>query len=74
MGAPTSEVGYTIATTRKENHEVHKNGWWHWREKNNEEVMQNVQEWLQWQPKDFFLRDIRKLLDRWRKSSANQGG
>ena len=30
MGAPTSEVGYTIATTRRENHEVHKNRWWHW--------------------------------------------
>jgi hypothetical protein len=29
MGAPTSEVGYTIATTRMENHEVHKNRWWH---------------------------------------------
>jgi hypothetical protein len=28
MGAPTSEVGYTIATTRRENHEVHKNKWW----------------------------------------------
>ena len=30
MGAPTSEVGYTIATTRREKHEVHKNRWWHW--------------------------------------------
>ena len=26
MGVPTSDVGYTIATTRK----VHKNMWWHW--------------------------------------------
>jgi hypothetical protein len=34
MGIPTSEVGYTIATTRRENHEVHKNRWWHWRGKN----------------------------------------
>ena len=25
-----SEVGYTIATTSVENHEVHKNRWWHW--------------------------------------------
>jgi hypothetical protein len=24
MGAPTSEVGYTSATTRRGNHEVHK--------------------------------------------------
>jgi hypothetical protein len=35
MGAPYSEVGYTIAITRKENHEVHKNRWCHWREKKN---------------------------------------
>ena len=30
---------------------------------NNEEVIQDVQEWLHWQPKDFFLSDIRKLPD-----------
>jgi len=30
MGVPDSEVGYTIATTRREDHEVH-NRWWHWR-------------------------------------------
>jgi len=28
MGVPTSEVGYTIATTRRENHEVPPNMWW----------------------------------------------
>jgi hypothetical protein len=33
MGDPTSEVGYTIATTRRENHEVHKNRLWQWRKK-----------------------------------------
>jgi len=33
MGVPTSEVGYTIATTTRENHEVHKNMWWHWERK-----------------------------------------
>jgi len=27
MGVPASEVGYIIATTRRENHEVHKNRW-----------------------------------------------
>ena len=27
MGVPTSEVGYTIATTRKETTKVHKNMW-----------------------------------------------
>ena len=31
MGVPTSEVGYTIATTRSETTKVHKNMWWHWR-------------------------------------------
>jgi len=40
---------------------------------NNEEVIQDVQEWLHWRPKDFFLSDIRKLPDRWRKCIANQG-
>ena len=33
MGVPTSEVGYTIATTRRETTKVHKNRWWHWRER-----------------------------------------
>ena len=33
----------------------------------NNDVIQDVQEWLHWQPKDFFLSDIRKLPDRWRK-------
>jgi len=28
MGVPTSEVGYTIATTRRETTKVHKNMWW----------------------------------------------
>jgi transposase len=41
--------------------------------RNNERVMQDVQEWLHWQPKDFFLSDIRKLPYRWRKCIANQG-
>jgi len=30
MGVPTSEVGYTIATTRRETTKVRKNMWWHW--------------------------------------------
>jgi len=40
---------------------------------NNEEVIQGIQEWLHWQPKDFFLSGIRNLPDRWRKCIANQG-
>ena len=30
MGVPTLEVGYTIATTRRETMKVHKNMWRHW--------------------------------------------
>jgi hypothetical protein len=33
MGVPTSEVGYTTAVPRRENHEVHKDKWWHWGKK-----------------------------------------
>jgi len=40
----------------------------------NVEVIQDVQEWLHWQPKDFFLSDIiRKLPDHWCKCITNQG-
>jgi hypothetical protein len=30
MGIPTPEVGYVIATTRRETMKVHKNMWWQW--------------------------------------------
>jgi hypothetical protein len=30
MDAPTSEVGYTSATTRRGDHEVYVDMWWHW--------------------------------------------
>jgi hypothetical protein len=30
MGVPTSEVGYTAAMPRREDHEVNKDMWWHW--------------------------------------------
>jgi len=40
---------------------------------NNEEMIQDVQEWLHWQPKDFFLSSICKLPDHWCKCIANQG-
>jgi len=30
MGIPTSEVGYTPAMPRREDHKVHKDMWWHW--------------------------------------------
>ena len=34
MGVPTSEVGYTSAMPRREDHEVHKDMWGHWGKKN----------------------------------------
>jgi hypothetical protein len=40
---------------------------------NSEEMIQDVQEWLHWQPKDIFLSCISKLPDRWLKCIANQG-
>ena len=40
---------------------------------NTEEVIQDVQEWLHWQTKDFFLSGIHKLPDRRRKCIANRG-
>ena len=36
MGVPTSEVGYTPAMPRREDHEVHKDMWWHWTKKKKE--------------------------------------
>jgi hypothetical protein len=30
MCVPTSEVGYTTAMPKRENHEVHKDMWWYW--------------------------------------------
>jgi len=40
---------------------------------NNEEVIRDVQEWLHWQPKDFFLSGVCELLDCWHKCFTNQG-
>jgi len=34
MGVPTSEVGYNPAMPRREDHEVHKDMWWHWTKRN----------------------------------------
>jgi len=33
MGVPTSEIGYTAAMPRREDHEVHKDMWRHWGKK-----------------------------------------
>jgi hypothetical protein len=35
MGARNSEVGYTSATTRRGDHEVYMDVWWHWGEFTN---------------------------------------
>jgi hypothetical protein len=36
MGVPASEVGYTPAMPRREDHEVHKDMLWHWGERERE--------------------------------------
>jgi len=33
MGVPPSEVGYTLVTTGRGDHEVYMDIWWHWRRK-----------------------------------------
>jgi len=33
MGVPTLEVGYTSAMPRREDHEVHKDMWGHWKKR-----------------------------------------
>ena len=33
MGVPDSEVGYTPAMPRREEHEAHKDMWWNWTKK-----------------------------------------
>jgi hypothetical protein len=40
MGAPTSEVGYTSATTRRGDHEVYMGMWWKWGKKSRTEYLQ----------------------------------
>jgi len=41
MGIPASKVGYTSAMPRREDHEVHKDMWGHWRKKKNYCVRQH---------------------------------
>jgi hypothetical protein len=40
---------------------------------NDNEVMEAVQSLLKATPKNFFLEDIHKLVDRWTKCVAKQG-
>jgi hypothetical protein len=40
----------------------------------DDEVMEAVRSWLEATPKSFFLEGIRKLVDRWNKCVAKQGG
>jgi hypothetical protein len=71
MGVPASQVGYTIATTGRENTKVHKNMWWHWGgggEKKNKG-------YCKWRPKKIFYHislnasQNEKLFgEMWRKS------
>jgi hypothetical protein len=38
-GVPNSEAGYTAAMPRREDHEVHKDMWWHWTKKKHWNAM-----------------------------------
>jgi len=38
MGVPNSEVGYTSAMPRREDHEVHKDMWGNWTKKKNKVI------------------------------------
>jgi len=42
MCVPTSEVGYTSAMPRREDHEVHKDMWGHWGGKKKSETEFNT--------------------------------
>ena len=59
MGVPPSEVGYIIATTRRENHEVHKNRCWHWREQKGKDMHYN---YVSFQRVKCNLRDIASII------------
>jgi len=41
MGVPTSEVSYTPAMPRREDHEVHKDMWWYWEGKKRKKEKKN---------------------------------
>jgi hypothetical protein len=49
MGIPTSEVGYTSATTRRETTKSIRDMWWHWIKK-NKIMITNSQLWSALQP------------------------
>jgi len=43
MGVPTSEVGYTSAMPRREDHEVRKGYVGHWIKKNNKQIKERFE-------------------------------
>jgi hypothetical protein len=43
MGVLTSEVGYTPAVARREDHEVHKDMWWRWTEKKSLRMVERTE-------------------------------
>jgi hypothetical protein len=42
MGFPNSEVGYTAAMPRREDHEAHKDMWWHWTHKKRSYILNSL--------------------------------
>ena len=60
MGVPNSEVGYTPAMPRREDHEVHKDMWWHWtpppQKKRTKNITTNVV--IEQHSRKFLMMDI----------------
>jgi len=46
MGVPTSEVGYTSAMPRREDHEVHKDMWWHGKGRKKKIIIRFIQKFI----------------------------
>ena len=67
MGVPTSEVGYTPAMPRREDHEVHKDMWGHWTKKKKVSIVGYRFHNKLWKPVAQLLPDgyKRGLLKRW---------
>ena len=77
MGVPTSEVGYTIATTRRETTKVHKNMWWHWKKKRRycvaTDIIKNTTEELKRLSQSGFHECFQRLYSSWQKCLVAQG-
>jgi len=58
MGVPMSEVGYTPAMPRREDHEVYKDMWWHWKNKKKKKKKKKMHK----RPQCYVIRTVSVLL------------